>query len=409
MHDQIRGLVGQGHEIEVWCPPTADRKFLPLTALVKEHVVEMKDVPNQDTSWLGRTLRLGRSVNEEVTTTEEHCRRCAEEINEGKFDLLIAHPCRRLYSSPIGGYCKIPSILYLQEPNRSLYEAMPRQVWESLPPLRSRFSRSQWRLHIGDLVATQGRRFQVRTERTWASAYRQILVNSLFSRESVLRAYGLDSRVCYLGIDTETFRPTGAAKEKLVVGLGSLLPHKRPLLAIRAIGAMPEEKRARIIWVGNSADDAYLKSMQEEARTLKVDFTLKVLISDEELRDLLSRAAALIYTSHLEPFGYAPLEANACGTGVVAIAEGGIRETVSDGINGVLISGADPAAFAEALEEFTEDLDYATQFGRKARAHVERLWSSAGAVDRLEHEIRRVVPSPDGETREPAYEGMSQN
>src|SRR5216683_2521051 len=41
LYDHVRGLVARGHSVEVWCPPTASRTFLPLDALVREHVVDL--------------------------------------------------------------------------------------------------------------------------------------------------------------------------------------------------------------------------------------------------------------------------------------------------------------------------------------------------------------------------------
>ena len=57
----------------------------------------------------------------------------------------------------------------------------------------------------------------------------------------------------------------------------------------------------------------------------------------------------MIYMPHNEPFGFAPLEANACGTPVVALAEGGVKETVVTGVNGTLVSDEDPRTVAAAI------------------------------------------------------------
>ena len=143
--------------------------------------------------------------------------------------------------------------------------------------------------------------------------------------------------------------------------------------------------------MGNYAEPDYLKTIQAEADKLGVDFSFKIMIPDQELRDLLSRAAVMIYTSHLEPFGYAPLEANACGTGVVAIAEGGVRESVGNPASGVLVPNANPVELAAALLKFTSNLGFATEFGRKARTYVVEHWSLEKATDRLEAEIDRLL------------------
>ena len=82
----------------------------------------------------------------------------------------------------------------------------------------------------------------------------------------------------------------------------------------------------------------------------------------------------MIYAPRLEPFGLAPLEACACGTPVVAIAEGGVRETIVDGKNGRVVSYFDPFALGKAVSSFTNDLEHATAMGVKARTYVLENW-----------------------------------
>ena len=76
----------------------------------------------------------------------------------------------------------------------------------------------------------------------------------------------------------------------------------------------------------------------------------------------------MIYASHLEPFGYAPLEANACGTAVVALAEGGIRETMNHPHCGVLIPNLDRDALGRALLSYCSDLSFAAE-AEKTHGH----------------------------------------
>src|SRR5258705_6351165 len=71
-----------------------------------------------------------------------------------------------------------------------------------------------------------------------------------------------------------------------------------------------------------------MREMLELAETVGVDLQIRMIVPDEELVEILNRAALLLYTPSLEPFGFAPLEANACATPVVAGCEGGVRGTV---------------------------------------------------------------------------------
>src|SRR5438132_6563492 len=122
--------------------------------------------------------------------------------------------------------------------------------------------------------------------------------------------------------------------------------------------------------------------MQQLAATRAVELAVKSMATDAELVDLLNRAAAFVYTPRLEPFGFAPLEANACGLPVVAVAEGGVRETVRDGINGLLVED-DPGAIARGVERLLLDPSYAARLGSAGAELVRREWSLPASIDRL--------------------------
>lgn len=391
LYDQVRGLKDRGHHVEAWCPATAHQNFLPLNSVIDEHIIPLDGSSRPPRGRIAYRKHQAGETEREMKAMEKHCQRCAEEISTKSFDVLLVHPCLSFRVSPMAKYSQLPNILYLAEPFRQLYEGWPHLPW--IAPRREYrpFSPRYWNELVWELIELHNKRVQVREEKDWAQHYDQILVNSLFSRESVMRAYNLDSRVCYLGVDMENFSSTGGAKEKFVIGLGNIAFNKRPLLAVQAVGAMPPRNRPKLVWVGNFAESSCLDEVLCEAEKLNVTFVPKILIPDSELRILLCRAAVMIFTAHLEPFGYAPLEANACGTGVVAVAEGGVRETIVNSVNGILALSSDPEELANALMKFTDDLDFSAEFGRSAQAHVRQHWSHEKAIDRLEAELNRAL------------------
>ena len=190
LFDHLRGLVGRGHKVEAWCPQTADPNYLPLGELVRERVLPLAWPPRPR---LSDFWQITLEVQQTLAAMEAHCRSCAAEINQGGFDILFANACQIFRAPPIGRYVTIPSVLYLGEPCRWLYEAMPRFRWVARPA--SRGSRSiihEWRRAFSDWRAVRNDRLHAREEIDNAAAFTRILVNSLFSRETVLRAYGLD-------------------------------------------------------------------------------------------------------------------------------------------------------------------------------------------------------------------------
>jgi glycosyltransferase involved in cell wall biosynthesis len=388
----VSGLLARGHSVESWSPPTAELSYLPLGGLINEHVIHLSWQEPQDRGRLSYLTGHYRDVAGNIAAIDRHCERCAAEINAGGFDLLFANPCQFFRVTAIGRFAKIPTVLYLQEPYRALYEASPRLPWLALPsrPGRSWTPRAINR-SLKDLVSVQTLRLQAIEERDNAATFDQILVNSYFSRESVLRAYGLDSRVCYLGVATERFRPLGLPRERVVVGLGAVHPSKGLETAIEALATIPEQQRPELHWIGNFADAPYQKEINALAKSLGVTFVAHVAVSDEEVVGLLNRAAVMIYTSRLEPFGLAPLEANACETPVVAIAEGGVRESIVDGLNGILIPGRRPEAIGQALLRFLEEPAWARTVGERARAHVVKNWSWERTAECVERSLIEVA------------------
>jgi glycosyltransferase involved in cell wall biosynthesis len=388
LYYHVRGLVERGHVVEAWCPPTAERSFLPLDQIVPEHVVPLTWEPKRRRGPVARAWANYKNVVDKLAALDRHCRQCAAEIEQGNFDILFANGDRDFAVSPIAGHVKLPTVLYLQEPYRPLYEAMPQLPWLALSGPK-RLAPAYLVRFIHNLVKVQGARVQAHEEVLNARAFDTILVNSHFSRESLLRAYGLDAAVCYLGVDLELFRRHDIQREGFVLGLGSFTPAKGIKIVTEAINRM-EKPRPRLVWVGNAAQTDFLEEMKRLASSLEVDLQPRLQVTDEELVDLLNRAGALVYAPRLEPFGFAPIEANACGLPAVVVPEGGVRETIIDGVNG-LWADHDPESLANALYTLLSDSDYATRLGEQGQQIVRDRWSLDAAIDRLERRLLETI------------------
>jgi glycosyltransferase involved in cell wall biosynthesis len=117
---------------------------------------------------------------------------------------------------------------------------------------------------------------------------------------------------------------------------------------------------------------------------------LKHRISDSELIDILNRARLMLYAPRLEPFGFAPLEACAWGLPVVAVAEGGVRETIKDGVNGILVEHK-PDRMAAAIERLMLDSDIHNRLSAHGQELAKTAWSLGAAIDRLEKRLQAHV------------------
>jgi glycosyltransferase involved in cell wall biosynthesis len=394
LYYHVRGLVERGHSVEAWCPSTSDRNYLPLSEFVTEHVVPIDITPRNKfvaaRSFL-RELHVDELELREAKALDEHCKKCADEINRGGFDILLANSSIIQAVSSIGRHVNTKKVLYLQEPNRVLYEAgrdgLP---WVAIPAVSRPWMhpRSYLRWFLSDLIRTRQFRILARDERINASAFDLILVNSYFSRESLLRAYGLDSTVCYLGVDTELFVNHGYPRENFVVSVGQLHSNKNVEFVIKAVAKIGDP-RPHLVWIANRRADWYYEKVRSLAETHGVTFEAHTSIDDNKLVDILNRATAMVYAPRLEPFGLAPLEANACGLPVVAVAEGGVREAIVDGVNGLLVQHQ-PQMMAHAVQRLAHDKNLAAQLSRNASKVVQEKWSVNSAVERLEIQLSRA-------------------
>jgi glycosyltransferase involved in cell wall biosynthesis len=391
LHDQVRTLVARGHEIEVWCPSTADAAYLPTRDVAPEHVYPMEWGEVHAGSRLADAVKWAAVTrHRNFVELERHCRQCADDINRGGFDLLLAHPSAFVAVAPIARFVRCPRVLYLQEPMRVLYEAMP--TWPWVPPRFSARLLARPRelvRYLGEEVRLRHFATLAREEARNVAAFDRVLANSFFSRESMLRAYGVKARVSYLGIDVARFVERGEARRDDVIGVGSFTPAKNIEFVIRSVGAIPAP-RPRLVWIGNASAPGYVDRLRVLAASLGVELDARTLVTEDALVDALNSASMMVYAPRLEPFGYVPLEAGACGLPVIGVAEGGVRETVVDGVNGLLVD-EDEAAMAAAIGRLRADAGLRAQLGRNGRAIVAERWSLDAATDRLELHLREVA------------------
>jgi glycosyltransferase involved in cell wall biosynthesis len=397
LNQHIKGLAERGHQLTVYTTSMADGAYLDVDKyVVATHVVPLDMTLRFRHQYRDQLRSIAYLPDTQIERMLVACQQLAEKINAGGHDLLFANSCQQFMMPYIGRFVNGPKLLYLQEPNRSLYEAFPRQRWAALAPATGRWRDKAYRKAFWhDLFEQRQARVRVREELANYHSYDQVLVNSHFSNESVVKAYGHGANVCYLGIDASVFPNLDLPRKPFVMGLGAFFPHKRPDTAIQILAQLPAASRPPLVWVGNMGNQYYVAEMKQLAIDLGVDFQPRERVTQQELVELLNTASCLLYTSALEPFGYAPLEANACGLPTVAIAEGGIRETVIDGVNG-LLAPRDPAKLAAAVNRILTDSDLFRRLSEQGKAWVAEKWTIDQAVDRVEQELEHVLRRKTG-------------
>ncbi|TDI23834.1 MAG: glycosyltransferase family 4 protein [Acidobacteria bacterium] len=155
----------------------------------------------------------------------------------------------------------------------------------------------------------------------------------------IRRYYNRGASVVYPPVDTALFRPSGKPPGASLLIVSALVPYKRVDLAIRACALAGAPLRI----VGRGPELARLR----ETAGPSVEFLGS--LSDEQVRTAYQDAAAVLLPG-IEDFGIVPVEAQACGRPVIALAEGGACETVIDGSTGILVAEPTDTAFAAAID-----------------------------------------------------------
>ena len=184
------------------------------------------------------------------------------------------------------------------------------------------------------------------------------------------------------GVDGELFHPAEAGRtapgRPYVVVAGRLEPLKAPDLALRAVAAVPAEVRPDLVIAGGASTE--FAGYESELSALSDDLDLTVHFlgprSRPGLAALLRDAALVLVPSHSETYGLIALEAAASGVPVIAAASGGLRESVVDGVTGIVLPQRDPQAWARAMTQVLADAGLRDRLSRASRSHaLDHPWS----------------------------------
>jgi D-inositol-3-phosphate glycosyltransferase len=246
---------------------------------------------------------------------------------------------------------------------------------------------------------------RIRGEAEVVAAADRLVANTAEEARQLIDLYGADPwRVATVspGVDLSVFRPSphpAAARRRLglrpdavvLAFVGRIQPLKGPDVFLGAaaelLRACPElASRLTVVIVGGPSGSEVgapgrLASM---ARHLGIadHVRLEPPCPQPELADWYQAADLVLVPSHSESFGLVALEAQACGTPVVAASVGGLRTAVRDGYSGVLVDGHDPQTWAKVLAGLLETPGQLETLSKGAREHASEFgWPTT--ADRL--------------------------
>ena len=220
-------------------------------------------------------------------------------------------------------------------------------------------------------------------------------------------------RIVPPGVDHAIFFPRerSAARERLHLSglrlalfVGRLQAHKGPDVAVRtlaeAVARDPELTQDLVLAIvggpSGTGQGAELARLMELAAALGVSERVMLFppLPQARLADVYAAADVVLVPSRSESFGLVALEAQACGTPVVAAAVGGLRFVVGDGRTGFLVEGHDPADHAERMLQILRDPALAGRLGAAAATEALRFTWDATASE-LADDLPRADGGPD--------------
>ena len=198
---------------------------------------------------------------------------------------------------------------------------------------------------------------------------------SRYIGERIKRCYGREATIIYPPVDTEYFTAGAESREQgdYYLAASRMVPYKKlPMIAEAFTRHLPNR---RLVIIGDGPELPRVRA------AAGANVTIHGAASREVLRDHLRRARAFVFAAD-EDFGILPVEAQACGTPVIAYGVGGARETVVEGETGLFFGEQTPESVADAVRRFeTITFDAAS-----CQANAERF-----SVNRFRGEFRAWV------------------
>ena len=263
-----------------------------------------------------------------------------EDFDFSSYDLVICSSSCCAKGVIVPPY--IPQLAYIHSPMRYAWDLY--FDYKKRSSALTRFFMDKWmpQIRLWDYISSQ--RIDV------------LAANSKYIARRIKKFWNRDASVIYSPVNTERFYPSekNLPREDFYVAFSRLVPYKRIDLAVEAI----KGSGRKLIVIGGGSEEKKLKELAASDKNI----VFMGRASDDVLRDHLQRCKAMIFCAE-EDFGLAPLEAQVCGSPVIAFGRGGACETVVGGKTGVFFEKQEVNSLKKAIECF-ENLDKENVFSR---------------------------------------------
>jgi glycosyltransferase involved in cell wall biosynthesis len=277
----------------------------------------------------------------------------AKDIDKMNYNIIVVHPDQYTQAPFLLRYLKTKNIYYSHEWLRIVYEPA--------------FFFKEEVLFTKKIYENLTRKLRKSIDKKNTIAADHIIANSRYTANNIKRAYGRNADVCYPGVDVELF-----------------FPHNT-------------RKKYDILFVGDKTETEGVDILQEIEKIFLKKLNIKIIsrknggysISDKELAKEYNYAKVVVCLSINEPFGLIPLEAMACGTPVVAIADGGYKETIVDGHTGFLVL-RDAKLIAAKIDYILSNEQVRLNMDKNAFRYIKKNWTWTKSMKQLEETFSRL-------------------
>jgi glycosyltransferase involved in cell wall biosynthesis len=276
----------------------------------------------------------------------------AADINKKNYDVVLVNPSKFTQAPFILRFIKTKKIYYCMEPLRLVYDPMIKPD-KNLDLIR----------YLYEKTIRQIRKIIDKQNVGFANGY---ISPSKYLADIFNKVYKKQAEVVYCGVDTKFFIPSNIKKNNDLLFVGS----RNFLDGYYFFNEVLQDMGKKINYKELLSEDTWL--------------------TDVELREVYRHTKILVATSHNEPLGLVPLEAMACGCVVVAVDEGGYRETITNKTTGLLLP-RNSKTFSIELNKLLNNPKLIEKFAVQGISLVNRDWNWKVCANQLEKTLDKYL------------------
>ncbi|HJT21778.1 MAG TPA: glycosyltransferase family 4 protein [Nitrospira sp.] len=390
--EMVRELARRGHVIDEYILRIGEPNLQhwPLTPYVRHsYRWNVQPIANHYrpyalAAWMG-VLQERRKTR---TLTVEF-QKLSHELTARGYDYVHIDHCFPSYTVQLSQHLSLPSIVYTHEATDARF------LGQGMIDVSKRSPWQQYYAKLCNLAIARVAAMQRQSDVTGLRGAGKVLTNSCYSREALWQRHQLSSAVCRYGVDSDTFKPLGLPRTRAVLSAGRIVEGKQHHIVIEAVGTIAEPERPTVIVAtpempSRQEDPDYFHRLEQRAKDLHVRLEVRRNPSETDLVRLYNEVMALVFMPRMEPFGLVALEAMACGTPVIGVREGGVRESVLDGVTGLLVE-RNIGDVGKAIQCLIGSDELRERLGAQAARHVKQEWVWERTVDRYVDEVSSLL------------------